>query len=128
MEDDDIGLPVGIRRIIKSVKWNKFYTHPYPYNMQMLKNFYSNLVDTSSMRMVVIVRRTNVQFSKATINMMLRLNNVGDTYQHLLEAMDDQDLDVVKDFMCNPRAKWMETNNNFEKMVLRMDLRPEPKI
>ena len=60
--------------------------------------------------------------------MNLGLKSVGDTYQHLLETMDDQDLDVLKEYLCNPGTRWMELDKSYEKTMLIMDLRPEPKI
>lgn len=71
----------------------------------MVKNFYSNFVDTSSKRFKVIMCGTNVQYSEATINMMLELKNVGDTYQHLLETIEDENLDILKVSPYNPSTK-----------------------
>lgn len=74
------------------------------------------------------MRGTKAVYSEATINMALRLKNVGDLYQHLMETMDDLDLDVLKESLCNLDTMWMESNKSSEKTMLRMNLRPEPKF
>lgn len=39
------------------------------------------------------------------MNMMLGMKNMGDTYQKSLETIDEEDLEVLKDSLCNPRMK-----------------------
>lgn len=85
----NMGVHGDIRRIIKTLKLTKFYRHPNSYNVQMVKEFYTNLVDTSNKINEVMVRGTKVVYSEETINMAMGLHNVGDTYQHLLETADD---------------------------------------
>lgn len=92
MEDENLVLSGNLRHIIKCLKWDKFCRHPNPYNMQIVNEFYSDLVDTSHRRMEVVVRGTKVVYYEATINVELRLRNVADKYQNLLETMDDQTL------------------------------------
>lgn len=89
MEDKNLGLPDDIWRIIISIKWRKFYKHPNPYNMKMVKEFYTDLVDTLSKRLEVLEKGIKVQYSEQTTNMMLGVKNVGDTYQSLLENIDE---------------------------------------
>lgn len=60
--------------------------------------------------------------------MMFDWKNVGVTYQHLLKTMNDQDSDIVKESLCNPETKWMESDKSYEKTLLRMDLSLEAKI
>lgn len=88
MEDKNLGLPDDIWCIITNIKWRKFYKHPNPYNMKTVKDFYANLVDTSSKRLEVLEKGIKVQYSEKTINMMLRVKNMGDTYQSILENID----------------------------------------
>lgn len=96
--------------------------------MTFVKEFYYNMVDTSSKRLEVIVRGKKVQYYEPTINLMLGVKNVRDTYQRLLETINEKDLDVLYESLCNPYTKWMETNKSSNKIMLRIDLHPEPKV
>lgn len=108
------------------MKWVKFYKHPNPYNVQMVRGFYNNLVDTTDKRLEVVVRGTKEVYSEETINMVLCLNNVGDTYQHMLETSDEYHYDVYMESLCDPVTRCI--NLGLEKTVKRMDLRPDSKV
>lgn len=90
--------------------------------MQIVKDFYSNMVDSSSKRLEVIVRETQVKYSVATTNMMLRVKNVGDTCQIFLETFDEDELDVHKDSLCNPCMNWMDNEKSHDKTIFTMYL------
>lgn len=105
IKEENLGFLGDIGRIIKTMKWTRFCKHPSSYNIQMVKKFYANLVDTTNRRMEVVVRGKKVVYSKAIINMVLGLSNAGDTYQHLLETSDESYYDVFKDSLCNPGTR-----------------------
>lgn len=63
---------------------------------------------------------------KEFYDMVLGLNNVGDTYQRLLETSDESDCDVFKDSLCNLGTRWIDPG--LEKTVRRMDLHPNSKL
>lgn len=71
-----MGLTDEIRRVIISHKWKKFCRHTNPYNMQIVKELYSNMVDIYQNALKVIVRGTKVQYSEGTINMALGVKSV----------------------------------------------------
>lgn len=89
LKDDDIGLTDDIRRIITSHECKTLCRHPNPYNMQTVEVSYSNMVDTSQKRVEVIARGAKLQCYEGTINMILGVKNMGDTYQKLLETVDE---------------------------------------
>lgn len=91
----------------------------------MFKELYAKLVNTSNKMNEVVVRENKMVYYKETINRALGLHNVGDTYQHLLETANDQDLDTLMESLCNPCTKWI--NSGLEKIIRRMDLFPDPK-
>lgn len=45
VQDDNLGLPSGIRSIIQGLKWVKLYQHPGAYNIPIVKELYSNLIE-----------------------------------------------------------------------------------
>lgn len=53
----------------------------------------------------VILRGRKVQYFKVTINMTLGVESVEDTCQRLLEIVDKEDLDVLKNSLCIPCKK-----------------------
>lgn len=55
-----MGLTDEIGRVIISHKWKKFCRHTNPYNMQIVKELYSNMVDIYQKTLKVILRGTNV--------------------------------------------------------------------
>lgn len=124
MEEDNLGLPEDIEWIIMTIKWIKFLKNPNPYNIQKVKEFYSNIVHTQNRWMKVVVKGTNVVYFEATISMVLSLHNVGDTYIHLLENSDDVDLDVLKDSLCKSSTRWIDADKSSEKTVRSMDFHP----
>ncbi|KAL5053106.1 hypothetical protein RYX36_033788 [Vicia faba] len=126
MEKENMGSTGDIGHLIKTMKWARFYMQPNPYNVQLVKEFYANLVDTTNKRLEVKVCRVKVSYSKATINMVLGLGNFDNTYQNLLETSDDQDYDIYVESLCNLSTKSIDTGG--EKMVRIMDLHPESKV
>lgn len=60
MDDDNLGVTDEVGRIITIHKWKKLCKHLNLYNMQIVKDFYSNMVNTSQKRLEVIVRGTMV--------------------------------------------------------------------
>lgn len=111
-----------------TIKLTKFLKNPNPYNIQKVKEFYSNIVHTQNRRMKVVVKGTNVVYSEATIIMVLSLHNVSETYIHLLENSDDVDLDVLKDSLCNSSTRWIDVDKSSEKTVRRMDFHPDVNV
>lgn len=120
MDDDDLGLPDDFGRIITSNKWRKFCKHPNHYNMQIVIEFYSNMANTSCKRMEVIMRQP-----KFNILNRLLICCWGEECRRflpcLLETIDEQDLDVLKDSLSNPGTKWKrKSKKNKESKVKRM--------
>lgn len=60
IDEENLSFPGDLGRIIKTLKWTKFCRQQNSYNFQTVKEFYSNMVDTSNKRMKVVVRGTKV--------------------------------------------------------------------
>lgn len=121
MQDENLGLPRDIGKLFKAIKWTKFFQQPQPYNTQIVKELYVNLVDTINKNDEVAMRGVKVSYSKGIVNMMFKLGDVEDIYQNLLVNFDDGDYDVYIKSLCNPNTESVETGG--EKTVKRMDLR-----
>lgn len=78
----------------------------------MIKEFYSNLVNTKQI-VEVVVRGTKVVYYEATINMALGLHNVGDTWQHLLVTTNDQHLDTLMKSLCTLGTIWIDSGLSY---------------
>ncbi|KAL5080763.1 hypothetical protein RYX36_009184 [Vicia faba] len=65
-----------------------------PFNTQIMKEFYSNLVDTNNKRVEVVVRGVKGAYAEGNININFHLKYTEDRYQEMLEALDDDDFDV----------------------------------
>lgn len=76
----------------------------------------------------MVARGTMVQFNKFTINMVLGLQEVEDTYQKLLSNVDKYYLEVLKDSLCLEGMTWSIVQKSADKMVIRMQLRSVPKV
>ena len=76
----------------------------------------------------VIVRGTKVQYSKSTISVVYGLQEVEDSYQSLVENMDEQDLEVLRDSLCVEGTKWHVAQKVADKTMMRMQLKHVPKV
>lgn len=48
LDDENFGILGDLGCMIKIMKWTKFCNHPQPYNIQLVKEVYANLVVTTS--------------------------------------------------------------------------------
>ncbi|KAL5055512.1 hypothetical protein RYX36_036194 [Vicia faba] len=97
LDDVNLGLPARIGLLIADKKWNKLYQHPNPYNIQIVKEFYSNLKP-----------------SNKKIEVM-----------ETLSRADEKDYEVYIQSLCNPNTTWVEFGG--VKSVTRMNLKPKSK-
>ena len=107
-------------KLIQTVKWTMFCQQPQPYNTQVVKEFYTNLVHTTNKKAKLVVRGMKVSYSEGTIDMLFKLGKIENRYQELLVTSDDGDYDVYLESLYNPDTKWVKTGG--EKTVKRMDL------
>ncbi|KAL5059896.1 hypothetical protein RYX36_031500, partial [Vicia faba] len=85
-EEDNLGLLGSIGTMIKLKKWVNFFQQPLPYNIQLKKEFYTNLVDSNNRRDEVMVKG---------------LKNTEDHYEEILDKADDVEFDVYMQSLCN---------------------------
>lgn len=100
MEEEYLCLTDKVDHVIMDHKWKKLYRHPVSYDTQWVKDFYLNLINPSQMSLEVVVKDKTIQYSEATLHMMLWLKENHDTHQNLFEKTDENDLEDTKDSMC----------------------------
>lgn len=88
VEQEDLNLTDEVGRVITGYRWEKFFKNTLNYNIQTVKEFYSNLINISQKNLEVFVRGRVVQYSERTLNMMLGVNEVDDSYKKLFEKAD----------------------------------------
>lgn len=96
LEDWDLGLTDEIKYIIIEQQWKKFFKHPQPYNIQIMKEFYSNMSNTSQKKLEGLERGRLIQYSQKIINMVFGVKIMEDSYQSLIEKLDEMDIDMVR--------------------------------
>lgn len=119
LESKDLGLICKIEHVIIWQKWKIFFKHPQYYNTQIMKEFYSNLRNTSQKKLEVFVRGILVHYSKKKINTVLGGKNVEDSNHSLFEKMDDMNLDMVRESLCLPGTAWL---NKFFLLIKSHDI------
>lgn len=106
-DHETLGLPSSIASLILMKKWGKFCQQPEAYNIQMVKEFYSNL-KPSNKKAEVMVRGFCVSYSEGTINMLYGLKRGDDIYQEILDRADEVEYEVYMKSLCNPDTSWVE--------------------
>ncbi|KAL5081090.1 hypothetical protein RYX36_009511 [Vicia faba] len=124
-KDENLGIPASIAFFIQSKKWHKLRQHPGSYNIQIVKEFYSNLKPANK-KSVVMVRGFEVSYSEGTISMMFDLKKVEEEYHDILSRADESEYEVYMQSLCNPNTTWVGSGG--EKFVRRMELKLEPKV
>lgn len=79
LEDEHLGLPGDLGCLIKTMKWMEFNKEKYPYNIQLVKEFCTNLINITSKKVEVRVRGVKVSYSGAKLNLVFGLNIIEDT-------------------------------------------------
>lgn len=86
------------------------------------------MANLTSKEKEVVVRVKGVQYSYTTIYMKFHINEVEDTYQKLLDDVDDNDLTIIMGLLCIEGTPWIENNLSNEWVALRMALKNIPNL
>ncbi|KAK8648817.1 hypothetical protein V6N13_129559 [Hibiscus sabdariffa] len=73
------------------------------------------------------VRGRRVPATAATINALLDLPNDDPSFYAMLGGFEEEDFEVIKDFLCQPNTEWNTTGRN-PNSVSRPSLLPEAKL
>ncbi|KAK8680411.1 hypothetical protein V6N13_109356 [Hibiscus sabdariffa] len=104
--------------------WFRFAQQPARANYNWALEFYAN---NSAGEDNVMVRGRRVAANAATINSILGLPNDDPSFYAMLGALEDEDYETIKDYLCLEGTAWNTTGRN-PHSVSRTQLLPEAKL
>ncbi|KAK9018938.1 hypothetical protein V6N11_033983 [Hibiscus sabdariffa] len=107
-------------------KWEDqgFYFTSSPRQSKLVLEFYTSKAAGED---TVTVRGKRVPANSATINNILDLPNDSPSIYELIDVLEEEDLDTIKDQLCEPGTAWNVRGKN-PKTISRPHLQPEAKL
>ncbi|KAK8579158.1 hypothetical protein V6N13_142374 [Hibiscus sabdariffa] len=118
------GLEQFVYNRLHELGWFRFAQQPARANYNWALEFYAN---NSAGEDNVIVRGRRVAANAATINSILGLPNDDPSFYAMLGALEDEDYETIKDYLCLEGTAWNTTGRN-PHSVSRTQLLPEAKL
>ncbi|KAK8704653.1 hypothetical protein V6N13_048270 [Hibiscus sabdariffa] len=118
------GLEQFIYNRLHELGWFRFAQQPARANYNWALEFYTN---NSAGEDNVMVRGRRVAANAATINSLLGLPNDDPSFYAMLGALEDEDYETIKDYLCLEGTTWNTTGRN-PHSVSRTQLLPEAKL
>ncbi|KAK8685964.1 hypothetical protein V6N13_124992 [Hibiscus sabdariffa] len=118
------GLEQFVYNRLHELDWFRFAQQPARANYNWALEFYAN---NSAGEDNVIVRGRRVAANAATINSILGLPNDAPSFYAMLGALEDEDYETIKDYLCLEGTAWNTTGQN-PHSVNRTQLLPEAKL
>ncbi|KAK8540287.1 hypothetical protein V6N12_046574 [Hibiscus sabdariffa] len=118
------GLEQLVYNKLQELGWFRFAQQPARANYNWALEFYANNPDGEDN---VIVRGRRVAANAATINAILDLPNDALSFYAMLGALEDEDYETIKDYLCLEGTAWNTTGRN-PHSVSRTQLLPEAKL
>ncbi|KAK8608898.1 hypothetical protein V6N13_025209 [Hibiscus sabdariffa] len=118
------GLEQLVYNRLHKLGWFRFAQQPARANYNWALEFYANNPDGEDN---VIVRGRRVAANAATINALLDLPNDAPSFYAMLGALEDEDYETIKDYLCLEGTAWNTTGRN-PHSVSRTQLLPEAKL
>ncbi|KAK8600518.1 hypothetical protein V6N12_050371 [Hibiscus sabdariffa] len=118
------GLEQLVYNRLQELGWFRFAQQPARANYNWALEFYANNPDGEDN---VIVRGRRVAANAATINALLDLPNDAPSFYAMLGALEDEDYETIKDYLCLEGTAWNTTGRN-PYSVSRTQLLPEAKL
>ncbi|KAK8562478.1 hypothetical protein V6N12_010556 [Hibiscus sabdariffa] len=118
------GLEQLVYNRLHELGWFRFAQQPARANYNWALEFYANNPDGEDN---VIVRGRRVAANAATINALLDLPNDAPSFYAMLGALEDEDYETIKDYLCLECTAGNTTGRN-PHSVSRTQLLPEAKL
>ncbi|KAK8530757.1 hypothetical protein V6N12_013259 [Hibiscus sabdariffa] len=118
------GLEPIIYKRLSDLGWFRFARQPARANLNWVLEFYTN---NAAGEDTVSIRGKRVPANSATINNILDLPNDSPSIYELIELLEEEDLDTIKDQLCEPGTAWNVRGKN-PKTISRPHLQPEAKL
>ncbi|KAK8675372.1 hypothetical protein V6N13_033439 [Hibiscus sabdariffa] len=121
---ENYGLKSIIYKRLSNLGWFRFARQSAQANQNWVMEFYANNAEGAD---TVIVRGRKVPANSATINSILDLPNDSPSIYALIDILEDEDLDTIKDQLCEQGIEWNVKGKN-PKTISRPHLQPEAKL
>ncbi|KAK8701538.1 hypothetical protein V6N13_019925 [Hibiscus sabdariffa] len=118
------GLEQFVYSRLHELGWFRFARQPARANYNWAIEFY---VNNAAGEDFSTVRGRRVPSTAATINTILDLPNDDPSFYAMLSALEDEDFEQIKDFLCEAGTAWNTTGRN-PHSVSRLSLRPDAKL
>ncbi|KAK8716459.1 hypothetical protein V6N13_043766 [Hibiscus sabdariffa] len=118
------GLEPIIYKRLNDLGWFRFARQPARANLNWVLEFYTS---NAAGEDTVTVRGRRVPANSATINNILDLPNDSPSIYELIDVLEEEDLDTIKDQLCEPGTAWNVRGKN-PKTISRPHLQPEAKL
>ncbi|KAL4308744.1 hypothetical protein GQ457_01G021640 [Hibiscus cannabinus] len=121
---ENYGLEPMIYNRLQELGWFRLARQPARANLNWVLEFYTN---NAAGEDNVTVRGRRVATNATTINEILGLPNNDPSIYALLGGLEDEDYEMIKDYLCEEGNTWNTTGQN-PHSVSRPNLRPEVKL
>ncbi|KAK8544326.1 hypothetical protein V6N13_100555 [Hibiscus sabdariffa] len=118
------GLEQFVHNRLHELGWFRFARQPARENYNWAIEFY---VNNAAGEDFSTVRGRRVPATAATINAILDLPNDDPSFYAMLGALEEEDFEQIKDFLCEEGTTWNTTGRN-PQSVSRPSLRPDAKL
>ncbi|KAK8652394.1 hypothetical protein V6N13_061412 [Hibiscus sabdariffa] len=118
------GLEPIIYKRLSDLGWFRFARQPARANLNWVLEFYTH---NAAGENTVTIRGRRVPANSATINSILDLPNDSPSIYKLIEVLEEEDLDTIKDQLREPGTAWNVRGKN-PKTISRPHLQPEAKL
>ncbi|KAK8548132.1 hypothetical protein V6N12_061051 [Hibiscus sabdariffa] len=118
------GLEPIIYKRLSDLGWFRFARQSARANLNWVLEFYTH---NAAGEDTVTIRGRRVPANSATINSILDLPNNSPNIYELIEVLEEEDLDTIKDQLCEPGTTWNVRGKN-PKTISRPHLQPEAKL
>ncbi|KAK9001918.1 hypothetical protein V6N11_024613 [Hibiscus sabdariffa] len=118
------GLEQFVYNRINELSWFRFARQPVRANYNWVLEFYANNEAGEDFSMV---RGRRVPATAAIINDLLGLPNDAPSFYAMLEGIEEEDYEVIKNILCLPNTEWNTTGRN-PNSVSCLSLLPEVKL
>ncbi|KAL4383211.1 hypothetical protein GQ457_15G026520 [Hibiscus cannabinus] len=118
------GLEQFVYNRLNELGWFRLARQPARANYNWVLDFYANNAAGEDFS---IVRGRRVPTTAATINAILGMPNNEPSFYSMLGGFEEEDYEVIKNFLCLPNTEWNTTGRN-PNSVSRHSLQPEAKL
>ncbi|KAL4303571.1 hypothetical protein GQ457_10G009350 [Hibiscus cannabinus] len=127
MFDDNLenyGLEPIIYKRLNDLSWLQFGRNSAKANLNWVREFYAHNAEGND---TVHVRGRRVSANSATINNLLDLANNNPNIYELIDILEDEDFNTIKDQLCKPGTEWNTKGKN-PGTISRSCLQPEAQL